>query len=102
VQSYKIKVFPKALTDIQEITEWYNKQSSGLGIRCQKQVISQINKLNKRPLVYIVRYTDVRCMLIKKFPFMVHFLIENGIVVVFAVLHMSRNPIIWDVLRERE
>jgi hypothetical protein len=41
-------------------------------------------------------------MLIKKFPFMVHFLIENGIVVVFAVLHISRNPIIWDVLRERE
>jgi hypothetical protein len=41
-------------------------------------------------------------MLIKKFPFMAHFLIENGIVVVFAVLHMSRNPKIWDVLRERE
>lgn len=83
--SYKIKVFPEALTDIQKTTDWYNEQSYGLGTRFQKQVITQINKLNKTAEIYTVRYKDVRCMIIRKFPFMVHFLIENETVVIFAV-----------------
>ncbi|RAJ22400.1 type II toxin-antitoxin system RelE/ParE family toxin [Pedobacter cryoconitis] len=87
--SYKIKVFPEALTDIQKATDWYNEQSYGLGTRFQKQVIKQIGKLNNTAEVYKIRYSDVRCMIIKKFPFMVHFLIEDESVVIFAILHTS-------------
>jgi len=39
MSSYKIKVFPEALTDIQKTTDWYNDQSYGVGTRFQKQVI---------------------------------------------------------------
>jgi len=45
MSSYKIKVFPEALTDIQKATNWYNEQSYGLGTRFKKQVIKQIDKL---------------------------------------------------------
>ena len=100
--SYKIKVFPEALTDIQNATDWYNEQSYGLGTRFQKQVIKQINKLNDTANIYTIRYNDARCMVIKKFPFLVHFLIENETVVIFAILHTSRNPKIWDTIHERK
>ncbi|MGY0040404.1 hypothetical protein [Pedobacter sp. NJ-S-72] len=66
--SYKIKVFPDALNDIQKATDWYNYQSYGLGTRFQKQVIKQINKLNNTFEIYTMRYNNVRCMVIKKFP----------------------------------
>ena len=95
---YKIVVEPDALQDIQEATDWYNEQLKGLGSRFQKQVVTQVNTLKKNPLGYAIRYAAVRCMIVKKFPFMVHFTIDENqkLVEVFAVYHTSRNPKIWE------
>lgn len=95
---YKIKIEPEALKDIQEATDWYNKQLQGLGSRFQKQVIVQINSLKSNPSAYAVRYADVRCMIIKKFPFLVHFTADENqkLVDVFAIFHTSRSPKIWE------
>lgn len=94
---YRLVVDPDALEDIQKATDWYNEQLSGLGSRFQKQVVRQINSLKKNPLIYAIRYSEVRCMMVKKFPFIIHFSIneEKQRVEVFAVFHTSRNPEIW-------
>lgn len=99
--NYQIKVSPEALQDIQEATDWYNEQLAGLGIRFQKQTVKQITKLKSTALLYNIRYGNVRCMLIKKFPFMAHFTldIDHYTVTVFAVFHTSRNPKIWNKRR---
>ncbi len=92
----KILIDIDALSDIESSIKWYEEQSTGLGLRFGKQVRSQINSLKVNPEVYSIRYLNVRCMLIKKFPFLVHFIItENVTVNVFAVFHTSRNPMIW-------
>ncbi len=70
---YKIKIDQEALIDLQEIIVWYNNQTQGLGARFFKQTSSQINLLKKTPFIFSTRYDDVRCMIIKKFPFMVHY-----------------------------
>ncbi|MFD0751030.1 type II toxin-antitoxin system RelE/ParE family toxin [Mucilaginibacter calamicampi] len=95
--SYKIKISPEALSDIQEASNCYNKQVPGLGSRYQKNVKQQIEILKKRAEGYSVRYEDVHCVLVKKFPFLIHFTInkEAHFVEVFAVFHTSRNPTIW-------
>lgn len=92
---FDIRVDSNALQDIQDATDWYNEHSPGLGSLFLKQVKNQINSLKSRPFVYPVRYSEVRCMLIKKFPFIVHFTITENTVEVFAVFHTSRNPKIW-------
>lgn len=98
MNQYKLKIDEEALYDIQEATNWYNEQSAGLGVRFQKQVKLQINSLKKNPKLYSNRYADVRCMLIKNFPYRVHYTVnvELYIVEIFAVFHTSRNPKIWD------
>jgi hypothetical protein len=35
---FKVQIDPDALQDIQEVTDWYNMQSAGLGSRFQKKV----------------------------------------------------------------
>jgi len=102
MSKFKVKIDSDALLDIQEATDWYNKQLAGLGSRFQKQVKQQINSLKVNAENYSVRYNDVRCMTIKKFPFLVHFIIENSTetVKVFAVIHTSRNPTIWEEKRK--
>ena len=98
MKAYKVKINSNASTDIQEATDWYNAQLPKLGTRFQKKVIQQINMLKNNADNYSIRYADVRCMLIKKFPFLIHFVIEeaNNVVEIFAVIHTSRNPKIWE------
>ncbi len=95
---YKVKIDQEAMLDLQEIIEWYNQQAQGLGARFLKQITSQINSLKKTPFVYANRYADVRCMIIKKFPFMVHYKIDSDqkLIIIFAIFHTSRNPKIWE------
>ena len=101
MKSYKIIIDADALQDIQDAPDWYNEQSAGLGSRFQKQVKSQINSLKNAVGSYSIRYADVHCMLIKKFPFLVHFVVheEKKLVEIFAVIHTSRNPKIWEQKR---
>jgi plasmid stabilization system protein ParE len=97
MKKYKVKIDPEALADIQEITDWYNEAQEGLGKRFQKTVIRHINSLNKDPQIYAIRYKEIRCVLIKKFPYMAHFYIndKNNTIEVLAVISTSRNPVIW-------
>ena len=94
---YKIKIESGALSDIREITAWYNNQQAGLGKRFRDTIIKQINSLNVNPQLYAIRYKKIRCMLIKKFPYMVHFYINDEIntVEVLAVISTHRNPKVW-------
>ncbi|TPG31837.1 type II toxin-antitoxin system RelE/ParE family toxin [Flavobacterium pectinovorum] len=95
---YNIKIDQDALNDLKEIVIWYNNQVQNLGLRFHKQVKSQINTLKNQPYICNIRYEDMRCMLVKKFPFMIHYKIndESYLVEIFAVFHTSRHPEIWN------
>jgi plasmid stabilization system protein ParE len=94
---YKISIDQDALKDIQDATDWYNEQLPGLGGHFQRLVKAQISSLKSNARLYSVRYDDIRCMLIPRFPFLVHFTIseKKKLVEIFGVLHTSRNPRIW-------
>lgn len=97
MNSFQIKIAPEALADIQDITSWYNEQREGLGRKFQLIAIRQINNLSENPYVYALRYNQIRCMLLKRFPYMVHFYIneQTKIVEVLAVFSTDRNPENW-------
>lgn len=96
MDKYKVRIDIEALTDIREAYSWYEEQSKDLGKRYKSQVISQINTLKKNPYLFSIKYNDIHCLKIKKFPFLVHFNIKENTVNVFAVLHTSMNPKIWE------
>lgn len=104
MQNYILKVDAGAIADIQEISDWYKKQKSGLGKSFQISAIKQINSFNKNPQIYTIRYKEIRCALVKKFPYMVHFYIndDNNTVEVLAVISTSRNPKIWTEKTSKE
>jgi plasmid stabilization system protein ParE len=101
---YNIKIDEDALHDLREIVIWYNSQLQNLGLRFHKQVKSQINSLKTQPYICTIRYKDVRCMLVKKFPFMIHYTIneESYLIEIFAIFHTSRNPKIWNSRTKKE
>ena len=104
MKKHTVKIDPDALNDIQEITNWYNDQQKGLGGRFQKTAIQQINSLKKDPHIYAIRYNEIRCMSVKKFPYMAHFYIndDSRTVEVLAVISTDRNPKIWEEKTSRQ
>jgi hypothetical protein len=69
-----------AISDIKDSKLWYNLRKSGLGLKFQNHVTKQIQSLINSPEKYAIKYDDVRCIFLKKFPFL---------------FHTSRNPQIW-------
>lgn len=65
--------------------------------------MEQIKSLKNDPHSYSVRYKEIRCMLVKPFPYMVHFYINenNKLVEVLAVISNDRNPEIWNKKTKR-
>lgn len=101
---YKIKIDQEALNDLRKIVIWYNSQLQNLGMRFHKQVKTQINSLKTQPYIYTIRYKDIRCMLVKKFPFMIHYSVneELHLLEIYAILHTSRNPEIWNAKTKKQ
>ena len=96
--SYKLKIDVDAFTDIQQAQDWYELQQKGLGKRYTNQVKKQINALKKNPYIFSIKYKEIRCKKIDKFPFLIHYKINEELktVNIFAIFHTSRNPEIWN------
>lgn len=94
--SYSIEIAPGAIQDIQEAIDYYEEQQIGLGEKFEYVLNKQIQRLEKNPF-FRIRYDNVHCLPLKKFPFMVHFTLnEKGkLVTIRAVFHTSINPAKW-------
>jgi len=101
--AYKIIIGPLANLDITENIEWYNKAQAGLGTTFYNQIKQIINTIRKNPFAFAPRYKKIRTATLKKFPFMVHYFVndEQESIVIISILHTSRNPKTWDERSEK-
>lgn len=94
--AYLVIIDPRALRDVQEAIDYYEEQQPGLGEKFEQVLNRYFLKLEKSP-VFQIRYDQVRCLPLKKYPYMIHFAVDekNKSVTVYAVLHTARTPGIW-------
>lgn len=94
--AYTIFIEPEAIDDIQEGIDWYNEQQPGLGRKFHEEVKAAFERLQETPF-FQVRYDNVRCLSLHKFPYMVHFTLDETqqMVIVRAVFNTSIDPNEW-------
>jgi plasmid stabilization system protein ParE len=94
---FKITYNPEVQTDLQSAVNWYNEQQPGLGKQFFSTAKKHLKSLEDSAMHYPIKYDDIHCMPIKKFPFMAHYRIDykNKTVKVEAVFHTSRDPERW-------
>lgn len=80
-----------ARKDIQEAIRWYNKKKKGLGKEFHRHFLLFVSALSQNPM-YQVRYDEVHCLPLKKFPYMIHFVVSKKNVIIYGVFHTSLNP----------
>ncbi|MCK4663521.1 MAG: type II toxin-antitoxin system RelE/ParE family toxin [Bacteroidales bacterium] len=93
---FDIVINKKTLKDIQKTIEYYDNESDGLGTKFENVLDEHFDTLRINSH-FKIRYKDVRCLPIKKFPYMIHFSTNeiDKTIKIHAVLHTSRNPKIW-------
>ena len=95
---FKVEYNPDFFNDIVEAVDWYNEKQAGLGDRLFKKVKQQTKKLSTSPLHYAIKYDDIRCLTVDKFPYLLHYRVneQTKTVKVEAMFHTSRDPKIWN------
>lgn len=94
--SYKLVIEPLAIEDIQQAIDYYDHQQIGLGEKFEQELDRQIRILSSTPH-FQIRYDQVHCLPLKKYPFMIHYTIDElgKTVIIRAIFHTSQNPIKW-------
>jgi hypothetical protein len=95
---FTIYLEPKAIEDIQSAIDFYDKLQLGLARKFEKELNVYLGSLEKAPF-YSIRYDDVHCVPMRKFPFIIHYTIDDTFkqIVIRAVFHTSLNPEKWKV-----
>ena len=89
--NFSLVIEPRALLEIQQAIDYYDEQQEGLGERFLNAIEFQFNVLTDKPK-FQIRYSNIRCLRVKKYPYLIHFSIEDKTVYIHAVLHTSLNP----------
>lgn len=97
--TFDVFIRPEAQQDIEHIALWYHKQAKEANDDLDKRFLdtmgNTLDKLSRLGDSFAVVYKNTRKVLLPKFPYAIYYVIDNNALIVFAILHTSRNPITW-------
>jgi plasmid stabilization system protein ParE len=99
VTEYRLHSAPRVDLDIAAVFEWYEVEQTGLGAEFLDELDASYSRIVEGPFKYRDLTAGIRRSLLRRFPFAVYFAIEADVIVVLAVLHVSRDPAEWQRLR---
>lgn len=93
---FKLRIEPLAKFDIQSEIKHYNSKQKGLGKKFHSEAKEYFRAIVLNPF-YGVRYDDVRCLPLKKFPAMIHYTVDEHkkIIIVRAVINTNKDPKVY-------
>ncbi|WP_407524194.1 type II toxin-antitoxin system RelE/ParE family toxin [Lacibacter sp. MH-610] len=94
MKKFRFIYSPLALQDIEEAKGYYENLQNGLGKKFVSQLQSSLNAIKRNPYFSSVRYDDIRCAQIKRFPYLIHYQINENefTVTIVAVYSTHREP----------
>ena len=90
--SFIISFKEQAREDVAKSFEWYDSQKSGLGDRFLTELNQTINQIALNPHLFQVRRKNIRLGLLKHFPYLIVYEIEEKQIVIFKIIHAHRHP----------
>jgi hypothetical protein len=84
--------------DIQHAIDFYNSRRKGLGLQFYKSLKNRISFIKTNAFAFQIRYADVRCVPLPKFPYTIHYRLyqDTNTIQVLAVFCDYQFPEIWE------
>lgn len=93
-----VVVRPEAEADIREAEEWYTQISPRLGAQFLAALGKAIGLAREYPTAFATAHKSLRRGLLPQFPYALFYRVEAERIVIFGVLHQSRDP---EVIKRR-
>jgi toxin ParE1/3/4 len=91
----KYSFHPEALQEYITAVSYYADTSPRLAESFIKAIETGIESILTYPEAWQIVEEDVRRHLINRFPFGIYYSIESDVIMIYAVMHMSRHPDYW-------
>ncbi len=88
--NYVLKFRKNANEDFDIGIKYYDEISSELADRFHKDFKKTIDIIELNPLLYQIRYRNIRIANFNNFPYSVHFIVKNELIFVLTILHQKR------------
>lgn len=91
MKTYEVILTQRAKQDIQNAITWYDEQQPGVGRKFHSFLKTSIGIIQNSPH-FEIRYGQIRCYKVKRFPYLIHFLLEADVIYILAVIHTHQDP----------
>ena len=88
--TYEVRLQPEAIQAAARIYQYYEKERKGLGERFLRALNKCYEELEKNPN-FQVRKIRYRNIMLRRFPYRIIYVVEDPVVQVYAIRHMSRR-----------
>lgn len=82
----------RAITDLEKAKKWYDEQQENLGTKFADYIFNCISEISKQPLHYPNKYKFTREKFVKKYPYLIIYSIEEGIIFILRIFPCKTNP----------
>lgn len=89
---YQLILTNRAIADMEQARDWYNEQQQDLGNRFLDYTFKTFDDIQKMPFAYPNKYKHTRELVIKKFPYVVIYSVEEQYIFVLRVYPARTNP----------
>ena len=86
--AFKVIYAAEIYDDLQQAVDFYNSRKKGLGVRFFKNVKSQVSQIKSNAYGFQVRYFDIRCASLKRFPYTVHYRVVSFVCITTKLLYI--------------
>lgn len=91
----RVSFAPRALVDYEAAARWYHQQHPELGRRFHRAVNDCLKRIASAPLLNPRTENGTRRVLLRSFPYLIHYLDGPSGVHVVAIVHGRRHPDTW-------
>jgi plasmid stabilization system protein ParE len=92
----RVNIQPEAQAEADRAAAWYESQRVALGVEFILELDLAMERAAENPESYAMQYREVRRVLLRRFPYAVYFIYEEGVLEVFAILHQHQDPSTWE------
>lgn len=96
-KTFSVNIEPEAFNDIQDAIDYYNHCKTGLGKKFHDTIKKQFILLTKYHNSFAIRYDNIRCLPVKKFPYLIHYEVweDKNEISIKGVFCTHQNPENW-------
>lgn len=94
---YEPSFEPEAEAELRVAARWYERRTRGLGADLVREVDAALERVLEGPGSFplVEGFSDVRRVVIERFPYALVYMIEGNLVRVLSIAHGRRKPLFW-------